>query len=130
TIAAEGNIDIVTKTGKGIMKFGLHTFSINISYAVDNMFFELVTPFTALKTVSVSTAYTWTSSQKKAKVAVVYNENNYVLNGGLSVSPASMSITLQATTPINNYRNMSLQIKFDVGNRDKLMSAHITACQN
>nr|AHJ78589.1 dLp/HDL-BGBP precursor [Astacus leptodactylus] len=126
TVAVEGNINVDTKTIKGVIKLGSINFSINVSYAMDNMFFELVTPFEALKFVSASASYKWISNQKETTLTIVYNEKKYILNGALRLSPQASSISLQATTPILGFDTMSFQIKYDINNRDELLSAHVT----
>nr|XP_045624060.1 uncharacterized protein LOC123774022 [Procambarus clarkii] len=125
TVAVEGTINVATKTVKGMIKFGSNNFSMNVSYAIDNMSFDLATPFEVLKFVSASASYKWISYEKEAALTIVYNENNYILNGGLSVSPQASSISLQATTPILGFHNMSFQVKYDINNKDELLSAHM-----
>ncbi|XP_042874952.1 uncharacterized protein LOC122255069 [Penaeus japonicus] len=126
TIAIEGNINFNQKTGKGAIQFGSYKFTTAFSYSNDNLSFELTTPFSIIKIISASVRYNWTVSLKDIHVTITYNNNTYHLNGSLQLSTRASDITFEATTPFVHFQNLSLKIKYDIDNKEELVSVYVT----
>ncbi|XP_063615204.1 uncharacterized protein LOC134788259, partial [Penaeus indicus] len=126
TIAIEGNFDFDQKTGKAAIQFGSYKFTTAFTFSNDDISFELTTPFTIIKIISVSVKYNWTASLKDVHVNITYNENSYLLNGSLQLSSWASGITFEVTTPFVHFQNISLKIKYDMNNKEELVLANVT----
>lgn len=126
TIAVEGNLNYGNRSGRGVIQFGPYKFTTSISYANDNMSFELTTPFDVIKTVSLSARYSWTTSQKGATLNITYNDKNFVLSSSLQLSTRASNITFQATTPFEGFQNSFIEIKYDIDNREELLASRVS----
>ncbi|KAK3861716.1 hypothetical protein Pcinc_032352 [Petrolisthes cinctipes] len=120
-MSIEGNIDAGTKTGKGVARIGSYTASINASYAPDNMFVELATPYAPLKFFSVSFKYNFISNGMDATLNATHNTNSYILHGTFHVSPRTSDLYIEATTPIPHLNKLSFQAKYDLDNMRQLV---------
>ncbi|XP_063589036.1 uncharacterized protein LOC134766188 isoform X1 [Penaeus indicus] len=126
-IAVEGNLNYGNRSGRGVIQFGSYKFTTSISYANDNMSFELTTPFDTIKTLSLSAQYSWTTSQKSATLNITYNDKNFVLSSSLRLSTRASDITFQAKTPFSGFQNTFIEIKCDIDNREELLAFRANA---
>ncbi|KAG7173193.1 beta-1-3-glucan-binding protein-like 3 [Homarus americanus] len=100
-------------------------FSAHGEYNEHNIKFELVTPFSILKLLSAAVSYNCTATNKDIKVNIAFNEHNYQLTGIVNLNPTKSDFTLTVTTPIPNYENISVMLKYDLDNKDELVAVHI-----
>nr|AII25497.1 beta-1,3-glucan binding protein [Penaeus merguiensis] len=91
------------------------------------MSFELTTPFDAIKTLSLSAQYSWTTSQKSATLNITYNDKNFVLSSSLQLSTRASDITFQARTPFSGFQHTFIEIKYDIDNREELLAFRVNA---
>ncbi|KAK7070069.1 hypothetical protein SK128_004352 [Halocaridina rubra] len=125
TISAEGKINFDGKTGKGAIEFGTYKFTINVSYAPANYLLKLETPFANFKILSIAAKYQWAESHKDATLSIKFNEKNYEMKGTLTLSRRKSEFLLVATTPFQGFDAMTFNAKYDLDNRDELMSAKL-----
>ncbi|XP_064121465.1 uncharacterized protein LOC135225850 [Macrobrachium nipponense] len=129
SIIVDGNIEFNEKSGYLNIELGTYKFNVQLSYAVNDIVIQLTTPFDILKLIYFGFTYHWTESQKDATLTVTYNENNYVLQGILNLSPRTSEVSLQATSPVPGFGNVAMMIKYDIDNLNEIIMSKMTTDQ-
>ncbi|KAK4294432.1 hypothetical protein Pmani_032938 [Petrolisthes manimaculis] len=104
-------------------------FTFKAQYTDTSVYFDLTTPFEMINTISVSLEYNWDESRKDSTMHITYNQYNFVLSTSVNISLAKSELSVQMSTPIVNYENLSLVVKYDINNRESLVSAYINIDQ-